>query len=158
MLGGELTVGLGPSGEPASASAGMLVRVPPLVVHGFRNDADAELRCLNFHAPGRRFAEFMRALRDGRTFEYDQEPPPPADGGRPVTEAVIGELALMLGDRELRAPPGSWVQLPAGVPHAVLAPAPAPVRVVNVHTPSFGFGAEDQRPAAMPRARSGDPG
>ena len=89
VLEGELTVLLGPEGEPVAVSAGTLVRVPPLVVHGFRNGADAELRYLNFHAPGERFADFLRALRDGHTFVYDQEPPP-ADGGRPMSEAVIG--------------------------------------------------------------------
>jgi quercetin dioxygenase-like cupin family protein len=89
VLEGELTVRLGAADERVAVSPGTLVRVPPLVVHGFLNDADAELRYLNFHAPGERFADFMRALRDGRTFVYDQEPPP-ADGGRPMTEAVIG--------------------------------------------------------------------
>ena len=47
--------------------AGTLARVPPDVVHGFRNASDADVRYLNLHAPGREFANFMRALRDGRT-------------------------------------------------------------------------------------------
>jgi mannose-6-phosphate isomerase-like protein (cupin superfamily) len=89
VLAGELTVLLGPEGESVAVAAGALVRVPPLVVHGFRNAADGELRYLNFHAPGERFADFLRALRDGRTFVYDQEEPP-EDGGRPISEAVIG--------------------------------------------------------------------
>ena len=66
--------------------AGTLARVPPDVVHGFRNASDADERYLNLHAPGREFANFMRALRDGRTppASYDQHAPPP-DGGRPTT-------------------------------------------------------------------------
>jgi quercetin dioxygenase-like cupin family protein len=184
VLAGELTVRLGPEGDAVAAAAGSLVRVPPLVVHGFRNAADAELRYLNFHAPGVGFADYMRALRDGRTLAYDQEPPPP-DGGRPATEAVIGgsvfagdgmtlladveaiaiaearrlpsrphvhrrhvesfyvldgELAVDVGDRLVRAGRGSWVQVPAGLPHAVVS-GDAAVRCLMVHTPSCGFGA-----------------
>jgi mannose-6-phosphate isomerase-like protein (cupin superfamily) len=89
VLEGELTVRLGPEGEGVVAPAGTLVRVPPLVVHGFRNETDAELRYLNLHAPGQGFADYMRAMRDGRSLTYDQEPPPP-DGGRPATESVVG--------------------------------------------------------------------
>ena len=89
VLEGELTVLLGTAGETAVVPAGTLARVPPLVVHGFRNGSDAEVRYLNFHAPGRQFADFLRALRDGRSFTYDQYPPPP-DGGRPIIDAVIG--------------------------------------------------------------------
>src|SRR3954468_10154912 len=57
VLAGELTVRLGPAGEPVAVPAGTLARVPPLVVHGFRNGGDAELRYLNLHAPGMRFAD-----------------------------------------------------------------------------------------------------
>ncbi len=194
VLEGELTVRLGPDGEEVAVPAGTLARVPPLVVHGFRNGGGAEVRYLNLHAPGQGFAEFMRALRDGRALSYDQEPPPP-DGGRPATEAVIGggergalladveeigiseawldpgspspsphlhrrhvesfyvlagEPALTAGDRELRAEAGSWVQVPPGVPHTLSCPGSEPVRFLDLHTPSFGFGALDQEPA--PRA------
>ncbi|HEU0023293.1 MAG TPA: cupin domain-containing protein [Thermoleophilaceae bacterium] len=89
VLEGELTLRLGPEGEGVAVPAGTLARVPPLVVHGFRNGSDADVRYLNLHAPGREFATYMRALRDGREFTYDQHPPP-ADGGRPVSEAAIG--------------------------------------------------------------------
>jgi quercetin dioxygenase-like cupin family protein len=89
VLDGELTVMLGTDGETVVVPAGTLARVPPLVVHGFRNGSDGEVRYLNFHAPGQRFADFLRALRDGRTFTYDQHPPP-EDGGRPIAEAVVG--------------------------------------------------------------------
>ncbi len=189
VLEGALTVMLGTDGEDVVVPAGTLARVPPLVVHGFRNGTDAELRYLNFHAPGQGFADYLRAVRDGRALSYDQEPPPP-DGGRPKTEAVIGgdgltadraalladveeigiseawsdpgspsapphlhrrhvesfyvlegELALSGGDRELRGKAGSWVQVPPGVPHAVSFPGSEPVRFLNLHTPSCGFGA-----------------
>ncbi len=67
-----------------------------------------------------------------------------------------GELALMLGERELRAGAGTWVQLAPGLPHAVLAPSTGAARVLNVHTPNCDFGASDQRPVARPRGRSDD--
>jgi mannose-6-phosphate isomerase-like protein (cupin superfamily) len=189
VLAGTLNVQLGPEGEDVPVPAGSLARVPPLVVHGFRNGGDRELRYLNLHAPGRGFAGYMRALRDGRAPAFDQEPPP-ADGGRPAAEAVIGgdgfdggrvmlladieaigiaavwshpgddpppsphrhgdhleslyvlegELALTSGDRELRAPAGSWVQVPPGVEHGISAPGPEPVHLLDVHTPNCGFG------------------
>jgi quercetin dioxygenase-like cupin family protein len=97
VLAGELTVRLGPGGEPVAAPAGTLVRVPPLVVHGFRNAGDEELRYLNFHAPGMGFASYLRALGEGRTLVYDQEPPP-ADGGRPVSEAQFSSGSGPLAD------------------------------------------------------------
>jgi mannose-6-phosphate isomerase-like protein (cupin superfamily) len=188
VLGGELTVRLGPAGEEQAVAAGTLVRVPPLVVHGFRNAGDGELRYLNLHAPGLGFADYLRAMRDGRTFAFDQAPPP-ADGGRPATEAVIGggdvvadgvtlladvedititevrcepggasrspsqhvhrrhaqffyvldgELVLTVGDRGLRAPAGSWVQVPPGFSHGEPFCGPGPVRFLDVHTRSRG--------------------
>src|SRR4051812_41844645 len=73
VLGGELTMRLGPDGDPAPAPAGSLVRVPPLVVHGFRNAAAAEVRYLNVHAPGQGFATYMRGLRERRRVDFDQE-------------------------------------------------------------------------------------
>ncbi|MBA2240729.1 MAG: cupin domain-containing protein [Solirubrobacterales bacterium] len=108
VLGGELTIRLGPEGEGTVVPAGTLARVPPLVVHGFRNGSDADVNYLNLHAPGRGFADFLRGLRDGRTVSYDQEPPPP-DGGRPTTEAVIG------GDEVVAELPGVRAALLADV-------------------------------------------
>jgi mannose-6-phosphate isomerase-like protein (cupin superfamily) len=191
VLEGELTIRLGPEGQPVVAPAGTLARVPPLVVHGFRKGSDADVRYLNLHAPGRGFADYMRALRDGRTFSYDQHPPP-SGGGHPTTEAVIGgeefvadrpnlrvalladveeigisetwsepvsppsphfhrrhaesfyvlsgEMVFTIGDRELRAEAGSWVQVPPGVPHTLAFPGDNPVRFLDLHTPSRGFG------------------
>ena len=193
VLDGEITVRLGIADESVTVPPGTLARVPPLVVHGFRNGSDAEARYLNLHAPGMRFADFMRALRDGRSFSYDQHPPPP-DGGRPTTDAVVGgevfvadrpglrvalladveeigiseswsdpggpsppphlheqhvesfyvlegELAFTAAGRELHAEAGSWVQVPPGVAHTFSFPGDRPVRFLNVHTPSCGFGA-----------------
>ncbi len=89
VLDGEITLRLGLEGETRPIPAGTLARVPPHVVHGFRNGSGADARYLNFHAPGQGFADYMRALRDGRKLVYDQHDPPP-DGGRSTTEAVVG--------------------------------------------------------------------
>ena len=90
VLAGEFTLRLGPEGEEVRIPAGSVARMPPMVVHGFRNASDAELRFLNFHAPGVGFADYMRNLRDGRPAAYDQHDPP-EDGGRDPADAVIGE-------------------------------------------------------------------
>ncbi len=193
VLEGELTLRLGVEDEPVAVPAGSLARVPPLVVHGFRNGSDQEVRYLNLHAPGMRFADYMRALRDGRSFSYDQHPPP-RDGGRPTTEVVIGgpglvadgpelraallsdveeigvaevvgdpggpappthvhrrhvesfyvlegELTFTADRREVRAGAGSWVQVPPGVAHTFALTGTRPVRFLDLHTPSCGFGA-----------------
>jgi quercetin dioxygenase-like cupin family protein len=108
VLDGELTLRLGLEDEPVVAPAGTFARVPPLVVHGFRNGSDADMRYLNFHTPGRRFTDYLRAMRDGRSFAYDQQDPP-VDGGRPTSDAVIGGGEL-LSDR-----PGLRVALLADV-------------------------------------------
>jgi mannose-6-phosphate isomerase-like protein (cupin superfamily) len=108
VLDGELTVRLGLADDGVAVPAETLARVPPLVVHGFRNGSDADVRYLNFHAPGRQFADYLRAMRDGRDFSYDQHPPPP-DGGRAPTDAVVGGGELV-ADR-----PGLKVTLLADV-------------------------------------------
>jgi mannose-6-phosphate isomerase-like protein (cupin superfamily) len=105
VLAGELTVRLGVEDEQVAVPAGTLVRVPPLVVHGFRNGGDAELRYLNLHAPGVGFADYMRGLREGRRVAFDQEDPP-ADGTRPASEAELveprpqGDRVRVLADTE----------------------------------------------------------
>jgi quercetin dioxygenase-like cupin family protein len=105
VLEGELTVRLGLEDRAVPVPAGTLARVPPLVVHGFRNAADAPVRYLNLHAPGRGFADFMRALRDGRTLAYDQEPPP-GSGTRPPSDAVVGGAEPLGGGVTLLADTG----------------------------------------------------
>jgi mannose-6-phosphate isomerase-like protein (cupin superfamily) len=101
VLEGELTVMLGTAGGTAEVQAGTLARVPPLVVHGFRNASSEEVRYPKFHAPGRGFADYLRALRDGRTLAYDQHPPP-AEGGRPTSEAAVGGEELVADRDDLR--------------------------------------------------------
>jgi quercetin dioxygenase-like cupin family protein len=90
VLDGELTLLL-ETGE-RTAAAGTLVTIPPLVVHGFRNASDADVRYLNLHAPGTGFADYMRGLRDGRRVPFDQEPPPAA-GTRPASDITLAETS-----------------------------------------------------------------
>jgi quercetin dioxygenase-like cupin family protein len=159
VLDGELTVRLGPSGEPVAAPAGTLVRVPPLVVHGYRNATDADVRFLNFHVPGTGFAAYLRALRDGAPHSFDQEPPPD-DGGHPAGEAsvtggdgVLTEVDVVTVERaavEAGAAPagslyvlegavvvdgreaaaGAWVTIPSGASWSSATRRPA--RVLSV--------------------------
>ena len=111
VIAGELTLRLGPRGEEVALPAGALARIPPHVIHGFRNASGSELRYLNLHAPGRGFADYMRAIRDGRELTYDQFEPP-RDGGRPHTDVVIAHDGPRLADaeeisvRELLVEPG----------------------------------------------------
>ena len=108
VLEGELTLLVGPDHEERVLPAGTLALAPPLVVHGFRNGSDSELRYLNFHAPGGGFADYIRGATPG----FDSEDPP-ADGGRPVSDALIArtEESQLLVDRdeiriEVRDAPG----------------------------------------------------
>lgn len=93
VLEGELTVRLGPEDRQVTVPAGSIARVPPNVVHGFRNASDADVRYLNFHVPGQRFTDYLRSLRDGIKFSYDQFDPP-EDGGVPASDAAIGETVV----------------------------------------------------------------
>ena len=100
VLGGELTLFVGPEREECVLPAGTLAFAPPLLVHGFRNGSHTELRYLNLHAPGARFADFLRGTNPG----FDQLEPP-ADGGRPVTDAVIvppGTHGVLVDRDEIR--------------------------------------------------------
>ena len=84
VLAGELTFLVGPDREERTLAAGTLALAPPLVVHGFRNAADEEVRYLNFHAPNGGFAAYLRGAAPGFD-SFD----PPEDGGRPVSDASI---------------------------------------------------------------------
>jgi mannose-6-phosphate isomerase-like protein (cupin superfamily) len=100
VLGGELTFLVGPEQEERVLPEGTLAFAPPLLVHGFRNAGDAELRYLNFHAPSAGFADYLR----GRNPDFDQWEPP-ADGGLPVTDAVIvppGTDGVLIDRDEIR--------------------------------------------------------
>jgi mannose-6-phosphate isomerase-like protein (cupin superfamily) len=129
VIDGELTIRLGVQDDRIVAPAGTFVLVPPLVVHGFLNASDADVRYLNLHAPGLGFADYLRALRDGRTPAFDQHEPP-ANGGRPTTEAIITtgaveseQIAIADVRGEARGESfyvlegelaGSWVDMPPG--------------------------------------------
>jgi quercetin dioxygenase-like cupin family protein len=111
--------------------------VPPGIVHGFRNDTDAELRFVNLHAPGPRFIEYMRARRDGRDYSFDQFDPP-EDGGLPTSGAVVGNVEFT-ADR-----PSLHVQLltdvePLGISESRAEPGgPSPPQHVHRrHVESF---------------------
>jgi len=146
VLAGELTLRLGLGDHQIAIPAGRFAVVPPLVVHGFRNAGEVEMRFLNFHSPGVGFADYMRGLRDGRKVVYDQEDPP-RDGGRPIGEASVsgrvetdsiaiveatgsqeadgarlyyvleGELTLTVDGSETAGEPGAWLEV--DVPHTV---------------------------------------
>jgi quercetin dioxygenase-like cupin family protein len=88
VLDGELTFALGPGAEPLALAAGGFVAVPPDVVHSFANEGGAEARWLNFHAPDKGFATYLRDARDRRDAAFDSFDPP-VDGGRPATEAIV---------------------------------------------------------------------
>lgn len=95
VLDGVFTLRLGVDGETVELPAGTLARMPPMVVHGFRNAGDADVRYLNLHAPGCGFADYLRALREGRTLVYDQEDPP-AEGVRPASDAAVAEEPVVV--------------------------------------------------------------
>jgi quercetin dioxygenase-like cupin family protein len=111
VLEGEVTVRLGVEDKLLAVPAGSLARVPPGIVHGFRNASDADMRYLNFHAPGRDFATYMRGLRDGVKVVYDQHDPP-ADGGRPISEAVVTSGDLLVDVDAIRVERVSGVTEP----------------------------------------------
>ena len=114
LLEGELTLRLGVEDRSALAPVGSLVYIPPLVVHGFRNAGDVDVRYLNFHAPGSGFADYMRARRDGLDGSFDQEDPP-ADGGRSPEAASLGRSPLVADEftiEEVRLEPGNTAAPP----------------------------------------------
>ena len=133
VLAGELTVLVGPEQVETPHRAGSLVLAPPLVVHGFRNAADEELRYLNFHAPGGGFVPYMRGQAPG----FDSEDPP-ADGGRPTRDAYVG-MGEVLSDR-----PGLRVSLlvdvdEIGIAEVAIEPGGVspPLHVHRRHSESF---------------------
>jgi quercetin dioxygenase-like cupin family protein len=92
VLEGELTVFAGPDQIDHVLQPGTLALAPPLVVHGFRNASDADVKYLNFHGPGGGFATYIRG--DAPGFDsFD----PPEDGGRPMSDAYVG-TGEMLSD------------------------------------------------------------
>ena len=51
---------------------------------------------------------------------------------------VEGEMTFSFGDREVTAPPGTFVLVPPGVEHGFRNAGPDPVRMLNIHAPA-GF-------------------
>jgi quercetin dioxygenase-like cupin family protein len=102
VLSGELEFGLGRDGAAkVRAPAGTLAAVPPDVVHTFGNESGDTATFLNLHAPSTGFAASLRARRDGRPVESWDSFDPPADGGRPVSEAIVslpGQGELLEGE------------------------------------------------------------
>jgi quercetin dioxygenase-like cupin family protein len=96
VLEGALVVPLGPDAEPEHVPAASLALAPTLVVHAFRMDA-GDVTLLNIHAPGAGFAAYMRGTNPG----FDQEEPP-ADGGRPRIDAVVGTGDVLVDRPGLR--------------------------------------------------------
>ena len=89
VLEGELTLSLGPEGEPTRVPAGGLVAAPPNLIHTFANRSDADARFLNIHAPDGDFAQYMRDRRDGKAeARFDSFDPPP-DGGLAVSDGIV---------------------------------------------------------------------
>ena len=91
VLEGELEFGLGPDVTKMSGGAGTFAGAPPNVVHTFANESDATAIFLNIHAPSMGFGDMLRARRDGRKEDVERfdQFEPPADGGRPLDDAVI---------------------------------------------------------------------
>jgi len=90
VLAGELTVTVGPRFERVTLGEDGFFAAPPDLIHGFDNDGDSEVRYLNLHTPDSGFIDYMRAVRDGTEVGAWDSFDPPADGGRPRSEAVIG--------------------------------------------------------------------
>jgi quercetin dioxygenase-like cupin family protein len=76
---------------------GTLALAPPMVVHGFRNASDADVKYLNFHAGGGGFAAYIRGDEPGFD-SFD----PPEDGGRPLADAYVGTGEVLLDTDGLR--------------------------------------------------------
>ena len=89
ILTGELNFGLGPEVERVKAGPGTFVMAPPQVIHTFRNDGPEEATWLNFHAPSKGFASFLR----DNDFVWDSFDAP-SDGGRPLSEAVVDRVDI----------------------------------------------------------------
>jgi quercetin dioxygenase-like cupin family protein len=113
ILGGELHVGLGD--EEHVLGAGTAWSAPPGVVHGYRHDGTGEVRFLNLHTPGMNFADYLFGERTAD--EVDQYPPP-ADGGRPVSDAPV--LAYASEGETIRDEPRSTVRILADHPELTM--------------------------------------
>ena len=111
MLTGELDFGVGPEVERMKAGPGTFVLAPPEVVHTFRNEGPEDATWLNFHAPSKGFANFLR----DPDFVWDSFDAP-ADGGRPRGRGDRGSRSPRIEHTICSAPGRSYalqvVELP----------------------------------------------
>jgi quercetin dioxygenase-like cupin family protein len=89
VLEGTMLYELGPDGEAVDAPAGSFVAAPPDVAHSFRNEGPGRARFLNFHAPSEGFHDYLRSSYAGQDTTWFDQHDPPADGGRPFSDAVV---------------------------------------------------------------------
>jgi quercetin dioxygenase-like cupin family protein len=152
VLEGELTFEVGPEAERVRVPAGGFVAVPANVVHTYVNDATADSRWLNMHAPEKGFADYLRALRDETDAVFDSFDPP-ADGGLPAAGVIVcgpgegervvsgdGVVLIKAGLPELSV--AEWALDGRGLPDG--GPLDAfyelePGRVLHVRAPDDGF-------------------
>jgi quercetin dioxygenase-like cupin family protein len=116
VLEGRLWFELGGS-APFALDAGGMVVVPPQVVHTFGNEGPGEARFLNLHAPSCGFADYLRGLHaaadeaeESAVAERFDTFAPPADGGRPASEALVRRR----GEEERVRLGASWASIRAG--------------------------------------------
>jgi mannose-6-phosphate isomerase-like protein (cupin superfamily) len=89
------------------------------------------------------------------------EPPhfgPPMHIHRDAAEAfyvVSGEYIIFIEDEEHRCPAGSFIYIPAGVPHGFRV-GPAPSRKLNIFTPAAMVGYFDELALAIARDEMDD--
>ena len=115
VLTGELCLSLGPDGaHQVRGGAGAFFAAPAGVAHTFANESGEDVTFLNVHAPNMGFGDMLRARRDGRDEDADRfdQHPPPADGGRPVSDATVslpdegervGSMVVKVSSEELDA-------------------------------------------------------
>src|SRR5919107_672239 len=103
ILAGELHVGLG--SEQSVLGESMAWSAPVGVAHGSCHEGTDEVTFLNLHTPGMGFAEYL--FGQATAEEVDQFEPP-ADGGRPASDAIVldfateGETITRTAERDVR--------------------------------------------------------
>jgi quercetin dioxygenase-like cupin family protein len=85
VLEGEVDFDLGPDVTRITAGPETFAGAPPNVVHSFKNSSDATAIFLNIHAPSMGFGNVLR----GGGHEHFDQFDPPADGGRPLEDAIV---------------------------------------------------------------------
>ena len=97
-----------------------------------RRTGNVEFLALSEHTP--RFNLSIITMAPGRT-----GPEPHVHEDEDDSFYILdGELTFLLGDREVRAPAGTFVLVPPGVLHTFANRTDTPVRILNIHAPA-GF-------------------